>query len=306
MKFDNLSLDLLNTISDLAQIPDGAVNIRVNGEAVVRNSSALVTISPRDDGRGFYLEVKPGTRETIHVPVLITKAGIKETVYNTFNIGENSDVTIIAGCGIHNPSHSDSKHDGVHEFVVGAGARLRYVEKHLGQGSGQGKRIMNPSTKITLHRGASAELEMTQIKGVDDAYRSTVAYIEDQANLKIVERLMTEGNQTAESDVQINIVGKGGSGQIISRSVARDKSVQVFRAALLGQAECNGHVECDSIIMDKARISSIPQLVAEDSEAVLTHEADIGKIAGEQLVKLMSLGLMEQEAIDIIIDGFLR
>lgn len=306
MKFDNLSLDLLNTISDLTRIPDGAVNIRVDGEALVRNSSAQVTIKARDDGQGFFLEVKPGTQETIHVPVLITKAGIQETVYNTFNIGENSDVTIIAGCGIHNPSHSDSQHDGVHEFVVGAGARLRYVEKHLGQGPGQGKRIMNPTTKITLHSGASAELEMTQIKGVDDTYRSTVAYIKDQASLKIVERLMTEGDQTAESDVQLNIVGKGGSGQIISRSVARDKSVQVFRAALLGQVECNGHVECDSIIMDKARISSIPQLVAEDSEAVLTHEAAIGKIAGEQLIKLMSLGLMEQEAVDIIIDGFLR
>ncbi len=306
MKFDNLSLDLLNTITDLTEIPDGAVNIRVDGEALVRNSSARVTINPRDDGRGFLLEVKPGTQETIHVPVLITQAGIEETVYNTFNIGENSDVTIIAGCGIHNPSHSDSRHDGVHEFVVGAGARLRYVEKHLGQGPGQGKRIMNPTTKITLHSGASAELEMTQIKGVDDTYRSTVAYIEERASLKIVERLMTEGAQVAESDVQLSIIGKGGSGQIISRSVARDNSVQVFRASLLGRVECNGHVECDSIIMDKARISSIPELVAEDSEAVLTHEAAIGKIAGEQLIKLMSLGLMEQEAVDIIIDGFLR
>ncbi|NLO20906.1 MAG: SufD family Fe-S cluster assembly protein [Syntrophomonadaceae bacterium] len=306
MKFDNLSMELLNTITDLTQIPDGAVNIRVDGESIVRNSSAQVTITSREDGRGFSLVVKPGTQETIHVPVLITQAGIQETVYNTFNIGENSDITIIAGCGIHNPSHSDSKHDGVHEFVVGTGARLRYVEKHMGQGSGQGKRIMNPTTRITLHSGASAELEMTQIKGVDDTHRSTIAYIEDKATLKIVERLMTEGDQVAESDVKLNIVGKGGSGQIISRSVARDTSVQVFRASLLGQVECNGHVECDSIIMDKARISSIPELVAEDSEAVLTHEAAIGKIAGEQLIKLMSLGLMEQEAVDIIIDGFLR
>ena len=306
MKFDNLSMELLNTITDLTQIPDGAVNIRVDGESIVRNSSAQVTITSREDGRGFSLVVKPGPQETIHVPVLITQAGIQETVYNTFNIGENSDITIIAGCGIHNPSHSDSKHDGVHEFVVGTGARLRYVEKHMGQGSGQGKRIMNPTTRITLHSGASAELEMTQIKGVDDTHRSTIAYIEDKATLKIVERLMTEGDQVAESDVKLNIVGKGGSGQIISRSVARDTSVQVFRASLLGQVECNGHVECDSIIMDKARISSIPELVAEDSEAVLTHEAAIGKIAGEQLIKLMSLGLMEQEAVDIIIDGFLR
>jgi Fe-S cluster assembly scaffold protein SufB len=306
MKFDNLSLDLLNSISDLTRVPDGAVNIRVDGEAVVRNSSPNVTITPREDGKGFVLEVRPGTAEIIHVPVLITRAGIQETVYNNFLIGEDSEVTIIAGCGIHNPSHSDSQHDGVHEFLVKPGARLKYIEKHLGQGSGEGKRIMNPTTRITLQSGAAAEMEMTQIKGVDDTVRSTLAYIEDQASLKIVERLMTEGDQAAESDVQLNIVGKGGSGQIISRSVARGNSVQVFRASLVGQIECNGHVECDSIIMDKARISSIPQLEAEDSEAVLTHEAAIGKIAGEQLVKLMSLGLTEQEAVDVIIDGFLR
>ncbi|KUG04723.1 iron-sulfur cluster assembly protein sufb [hydrocarbon metagenome] len=307
MKFDNLSLELLNTISNLTKMPDGAANIRLDGEAVVRSSSDNVTITPREDGQGFILEVKPNTvGETVHVPVLLTQTGLQETVANTFIIGENSDITIIAGCGIHNPSHADSRHDGVHEFIIKSGARLKYVEKHYGQGQGKGKRIMNPTTKITLQTGASAELEMTQIKGVDDTFRSTIAHIEDKASLKIVERLMTEGDQTAESDVQLNIIGKGGSGQILSRSVARDRSVQVFRAAVVGSVECIGHVECDSIIMDKARVSSIPELVAEDSEAVLTHEAAIGKIAGEQLVKLMSLGLSEQEAVDVILDGFLR
>ncbi len=307
MKFDNLSLELLNTISNLTKIPNGAANIRVDGEAVVCSSSANVTITPREDGQGFTLEVKPGTiGETVHVPVLLTQTGLQETVANTFIIGENSDITIIAGCGIHNPSHNDSRHDGIHEFIVKPGARLKYVEKHYGQGQGQGKRIMNPTTKINLQSGASAEMEMTQIKGVDDTFRSTIARIEDKASLKIIERLMTDGDQSAESDVQINIVGKAGSGQILSRSVARDKSIQVFKAALVGRVECTGHVECDSIIMDNARISSIPELVAEDSEAVLTHEAAIGKIAGEQLIKLMSLGLTEQEAIDVILDGFLR
>ncbi len=307
MKFDNLSLDLLNTISNLTKMPDGAASIRLDGEAVVNSSSANVTITPRQDGQGFILEVKPGTiGETVHVPVLLTKTGLQETVANTFIIGENADITIIAGCGIHNPSHSDSRHDGVHEFIIKSGARLKYVEKHYGQGQGKGKRIMNPTTKISLQTGASAEMEMTQIKGVDDTFRSTIAHIEDKASLKIVERLMTEGDQTAESDVQLNIIGREGSGQILSRSVARDNSVQVFRAAVVGRVECTGHVECDSIIMDKARISSIPELVAEDAEAVLTHEAAIGKIAGEQLVKLMSLGLTEQEAIDVILDGFLR
>ncbi len=306
MKFDNLSLELLNTISDLTKIPEGAANIRLDGEAVIRNSSENVTITPREDGQGFIMEVKPGTRETVHVPVLLTKTGLQETVANTFIIGENSDITIIAGCGIHNPSHADSRHDGVHEFIIRPGARLKYIEKHYGQGQGKGKKIFNPTTKISLQIGASAEMEMTQIKGVDDTFRSTIAYIEDKASLKIVERLMTDGDQEAKSDVQLNIIGRGGSGQILSRSVARDKSIQVFRAALVGRVECTGHVECDSIIMDNARISSIPELVAEDSEAVLTHEAAIGKIAGEQLVKLMSLGLTEQEAVDVILDGFLR
>ncbi len=307
MKLNDLSLDLLTTISNLTGIPDGAANVRLDGEAVVQSSSANVTITSREDSKGFVLEVKPATiGETVHVPVLITKTGLQETVANTFIIGENSNVTIIAGCGIHNPSHSDSRHDGVHEFIVKTGARLKYIEKHYGQGQGKGKRIMNPTTIIKLQSGASAEMEMTQIKGVDDTIRRTTAYIDDKASLKIIERLMTDGDQNAESDVQLHIVGRGGSGQILSRSVARDKSTQKFRAALLGKVECTGHVECDSIIMDKARISSIPELVAEDSEAVLTHEAAIGKIAGEQLVKLMSLGLTEQEAIDVILDGFLH
>lgn len=307
MKFDNLSLDLLSTISDITKIPEGAVNIRVDGQALVRTSSDNVTINPRQDGDGFILEVKPGTRgESIHVPVLITKAGIKETVLNTFIIGEDSDVTIIAGCGIHNPSHSDSQHDGVHEFIIKEGARVKYVEKHYGQGDGAGKRIMNPTTVVHLYPRSSAEMEMFQIKGVDDTIRKTTAFIQNNAHLKITERLMTHGDQRAESNVEINIDGESGSGQVMSRSVARDESVQVFKASLIGRVECTGHVECDSIIMDNARISSIPELIAEDSMAVLTHEAAIGRIAGEQMIKLMSLGLSEQEAIDVILEGFLR
>lgn len=307
MKFDNLNLDLLSNISDLTKMPAGAATIRVNGQAVVRNSSDTVAINPREDGEGFILEVKPGTKgESIHVPVLITKAGITETVLNTFIIGEDADVSIIAGCGIHNPSHGDSRHDGVHEFIVKENAKIKYVEKHYGQGDGEGKRIMNPTTVIHLHPGSSAEMEMSQVKGVDDTIRKTTAYIQENAHLKIIERLMTHGYQRAESDVVINIDGKLGSGQVLSRSVAKDKSVQSFRASLVGRVECNGHVECDSIIMDSARISSIPELIAEDSMAVLTHEAAIGRIAGEQLVKLMSLGLSEQEAIDVILEGFLR
>jgi len=307
MNFDRLSLDLLDTISNITGIPEGAVNIRVDGEAVISNSTENVKIETREDKQGFRLEVKPDTiDETIHVPVLLMKADLKERVNNTFIIGERSDVTIVAGCGIHNESHGESRHDGIHEIIVKKDARLKYIEKHYGAGKGEGKRTMNPTTMITLESGASAELQMTQIKGVDDTNRKTVAYLKEKSNIKIVERLMTEGDQAAISDVSIIIEGKGAVGQVLSRSVARDHSRQEFRASLVGQVECNGHVECDSIIMDNARVSSIPELVAEDAGAVLTHEAAIGRIAGEQLVKLMSLGLSEQEAIDVILEGFLR
>ncbi len=308
MKFDQLKADLMETISDIREVPDGAVSIRMDGESLVRQSSRNIKILPRQDGKpGFVMDVLPGTvGESAHIPVLLTQAGLTDVVYNTFIIGENSDITIIAGCGIHNASHAESRHDGVHEIIVQKGARIKYVEKHYGQGDGPGKRVLNPSTIITLESGAVAELEMVQIKGVDDTIRKTIAHIHDRANLKIVERLLTSGEQKAESDVRMFIEGDSGSGQILSRSVAQGHSSQIFKAALVGQVECFGHVECDSIIMDKAKISSIPELVAEDARAVLTHEAAIGRIAGDQLVKLMTLGLSEQEAIDTILEGFLR
>ncbi|MDD2585437.1 MAG: SufD family Fe-S cluster assembly protein [Syntrophomonadaceae bacterium] len=307
MKINQLDMQLLNTISNLNGVPDGAVNIRLDGKAVLRNSTPNIKISSKENGSGLVVEVRPGTRnETVHVPVLLTSGGFVDKVYNTFIVGEDSDVTIIAGCGIHNDSHSNSRHDGIHEIVVKKGARLKYIEKHYGEGSGDGKRILNPTTTVTVEKGAFAEMEMVQIKGVDDTYRSTVATIHEKGSLKIVERLMTHGCQSAESDISVCIEGKDGSGQVLSRSVAKDESYQVFKAALTGKTECIGHVECDSIIMDNARIKAIPQLVAEDSGAILTHEAAIGKIAGEQLIKLMSLGLTEKEAVETILAGFLR
>ncbi|MEN6350467.1 MAG: SufD family Fe-S cluster assembly protein [Syntrophomonas sp.] len=307
MKFSHLDMNLLQTVADLNKLPQGAINIRRDGQAVLRQSSPNISIKTDPDTNGLLVEVKPGTRdETVHVPVILTKSGFKDKVYNTFIVGEDADVTIIAGCGIHNDSHADSSHDGIHQVIVKKGARMRYLEKHYGEGNGEGKRILNPTTIVRVESGGSAEMEMVQIKGVDDTIRSTVAHVEDKANLKIVERLMTHGEQRAESDIEINIEGRGGTAQILSRAVARDNSYQLFKANLVGKNECSGHVECDAIIMDRARIKSVPQLLAEDAEAVLTHEAAIGKIAGEQLIKLMSLGLTEQEAIDTILEGFLR
>lgn len=307
MKFDRLSTNLLEAVTNITNVPQGAANIRIDGQAVVRNSTPAVSILPDPDRAGFRLEVKPGSKgETVHVPVIITKSGLQDKVYNTFIIGEEADVTIIAGCGIHNDSHAHARHDGVHEIIVRKGARLKYVEKHYGAGKGEGKRILNPTAILHVHEEASVEMEMVQIEGVDDTHRSTVAHIYKKGNLKIIERLLTHNQQAAESDIQLIIAGEGGSGQILSRSVAKDQSTQGFRASLVGRTECTGHVECDSIIMGDSRISAIPQLVAEDARAVLTHEAAIGRIAGEQLIKLMSLGLTEQQAVDTIIEGFLR
>jgi len=307
MKLNKLDLNLLDTIANLKEVPKGAINIRLNGKAVIRQSSPNISVGPNADETGLLVEIKPGTHnETVHVPVVLTQAGLQDKVYNTFIVGEGADATIIAGCGIHNESHAESRHDGIHEIIVRAGAKLRYLEKHYGEGSEAGKRVLNPTTVITIEAGASAELEMIQIKGVNDTIRSTVAHVHEKGNLKIMERLLTQDDQRAESDIKIYLEGNGAAAQVLSRAVAQGVSYQLFRAALIGQAASVGHVECDAILMDNARIRSIPEIQAENAEAVLTHEAAIGKIAGEQLIKLMSLGLTEQEAIDTILEGFLR
>lgn len=307
MKLNDLDLNLLNTIASLKGVPAGALNIRKDGEAVIRHSSPNISILSLEGKPGIKVEIKPGTKdETVHIPVILTKSGFQDLVYNTFIVGEDSDVTIIAGCGIHNDSHADSSHQGIHEIIVKRGAHMKYTEKHYGEGQGSGKRILHPATIITVEEGASAELELVQIRGVDDTHRSSKATVHEKGSLKIVERLMTHSEQNASSEVDVIIAGKGGTAQILSRSVARDQSHQVFKASMVGKNECMGHVECDAIIMEDARIQAMPALAAEDSSAVLTHEAAIGKIAGEQLIKLMSLGLSEQEAVNTILEGFLR
>lgn len=307
MQLSKLDMDLLEAVADLKKVPQGALNIRLNGVPVMRHSSPNISVGPNQDGSGLLVEIKPGTKnETVHVPVMLTQAGLQEKVYNTFVVGENADATIVAGCGIHNDSHVESRHDGIHEIIVRAGARLRYAEKHYGEGNKTGKRVLNPTTVVTVEEGASAEMEMVQMKGVNDTLRSTVAHIHARGSLKIIERLLTQEDQKAESDITIYLEGPGASAQVLSRAVAQGDSYQLFKAALIGRDACQGHVECDAILMDKARIRSVPEIQAEDAEAVLTHEAAIGKIAGEQLIKLMSLGLSESEAIDTILEGFLR
>ena len=306
-QLDSIQKRLLAEIADLHSVPEGAFNIRANGESAARASTANIEIVPKPEGNGIDIRIAPNTKnESVHIPVVLTKTGLKEVVYNDFYIGENADVTIVAGCGIDNCGPKDSQHDGIHRFFVGKGAKVKYVEKHYGSGDGAGKRILNPVTEVTMEEDSYAEMEMVQIKGVDDTLRKTIADLAKGAKLVVRERLMTHGEQKAYSNYLVNLNGEGSSADVVSRSVAKDNSYQEFQAKIVGNAPCSGHTECDSIIMDHGRINAIPGLEANDVDAALVHEAAIGKIAGEQIMKLMTLGLTEQEAEEQIVNGFLR
>ena len=305
---DKIQMQMLTEVADLHGVPKGAYNIRVNGEKAGRNTTANIDIVTKTDGKsGIDIRIKPGTKnESVHIPVVLSESGIKETVYNDFYIGEDSDVVIVAGCGIHNCGNQDSQHDGVHRFFVGKNARIRYVEKHYGEGDGSGKRILNPVTEVYQEAGSYVDMEMVQIKGVDNTHRITRAELAENATMIVHERLMTHGEQVATSVYEVALNGEGSSTDVISRSVAKDSSEQVFEAAIVGNNVCSGHAECDAIIMDKAHVVAVPKLDARNVDAALIHEAAIGKIAGDQLIKLMSLGLTEAEAEEQIIGGFLK
>jgi Fe-S cluster assembly scaffold protein SufB len=297
---------LLEEIADLHEIPHGAFNIRKNGEGVSRNTTANIDIVTKKDKPGIDIIVKAGTQgESVHIPVILSE-GLEDMVYNTFEIGAGADVFIVAGCGIHNPSGKKAQHDGIHEFFVREGARMKYVEKHYGEGDGSGERILNPKTIIEVEAGGVAELEMIQIKGVDRTKRDTEVRLHKNARLIVTERLLTYLDQTAESNITVEMVGEDSTAQVISRSVAQNHSQQLFHLNMRGYAKCRGHIQCDSIIMHQAQVSSIPEITAYHADAELIHEAAIGKIASEQLIKLMSLGLTEQEAEETILQGFLK
>ncbi|MBR0231067.1 MAG: SufD family Fe-S cluster assembly protein [Clostridia bacterium] len=298
---------ILREVADLHTVPVGAYNIRANGRSVGRQSTENIEIIPKTDVSGLEIRIKPGTRnESVHIPVVLSESGLSEVVYNDFYIGEGADVVIVAGCGIDNCGTHDSRHDGIHRFFVGANAKVKYVEKHYGSGTGSGKRILNPVTEVYLEQGGYAEMEMVQIEGVDDTERTTKAELASGAKLIVRERLMTHGSQRAISAYKVALNGEGSSADVVSRSVAKDDSYQKFDATLYGNSVCRGHSECDSIIMDNGRILAVPALEANCVDAELVHEAAIGKIAGEQITKLMTLGLTEKEAEEQIINGFLR
>jgi len=307
---DKVQRDLLETVADIHGVPEGAYNIRANGKLGGRGTTANIDIITKEDKPGIDIIIKPGTvNESVHIPVIISESGLSDMVYNDFYIGENSDVVIVAGCGIHNCGDQSSRHDGIHTFHVGKNARVKYIEKHYGENdpSAAGENIMNPTTVVEVDEGGYIEMETTQIKGIDSTIRDTKAYLNGpDAKLVIRDKLMTHAGQHADAIFDVEMNGEGSSCDLISRAVAKDDSVQTFKASIIGNAPCSSHTECDGIIMDNAKISATPEIQANDLDAALIHEAAIGRIAGEQMIKLMTLGLTEEEAESEIIAGFLK
>lgn len=305
---NNIDENLLKEITGVENGEfSGAYNIRKNGQGIERKVSENTNIVTKEDVSGIDIYVKENTKfEYIHIPVIITESGLNDVVYNDFYIGENANVTIVAGCGIHNDHHKDSEHNGIHRFFLEKGAKVKYIEKHYGEGSGEGKRILNPVTEIYLKEDATLEMDSVQIKGVDSTIRTTKGVLEANSNFVVTEKIMTHGKQYAETIFNVELVGENASTKVTSRSVATEDSVQEFKSKVIGNNKCFGHVECDAIIKDNAKVVAIPEIVANNVEANLIHEAAIGKIAGEQLTKLMTLGLSEKEAEEAIINGFLK
>ncbi len=300
---------ILQMVADMAKVPaQGAVNIRANGKKEFRQNSEHITIESKTDRDGIDIRIAPYTKaESVHIPVVLTESGFQDKVYNDFFVGEGADVTIVAGCGIHNGGECDSRHEGIHTFYVGKNAKVRYIEKHYGEGEGRGKRILDPQTVLYLEEGASVTLETSQIRGVDDTKRYTKAVLSGKdSEIVIQEKLLTHNDQNAVSEMDVILNGENARTQVISRSVAQDGSTQVFYPRVQGNNLCFGHVQCDSIIMGSAKVRSIPEISCNHVDATLIHEAAIGKIAGEQILKLQTLGLTPEEAEQRILDGFLR
>lgn len=298
---------LLSNILDNDVFEADAYNIRKNGKGIERRVTENINIVSKENNSGIDIYVKEGTPfGIVNIPVILTESGMTDVVYNDFHIGENANVIIIAGCGIHNDEHEATEHDGIHRFYIGKGAKVKYIEKHFGEGKGNGKKVLNPVTEAYLDENAHMEMDTVQIKGVDEALRQTKAVLKEGANLVITEKILTDGTQTAKTEFNVELNGKDAKAHVTSRSVATENSYQEFKSCVTGNAECFAHVECDAILMDKGQVKAVPEIYAKDTDARLIHEATIGKIAGEQLIKLMSLGLSEKEAEKTIIKGFLN
>lgn len=300
--------DLLEQITGIrAFSEDFAYNFRLDSQSAGRKVTENIDIVNKPDGSGIDIYIKPDTKkETLHIPVIISQSGLQETVFNDFHIGENADVTIMAGCGIHNCGNGTSAHSGIHTFYVGKNAHVKYIEKHYGETEGSGKNVMNPTTVVEIAEGGYMEMDTVQIKGVDDTTRKTTATLADNATLVVYEKIMTHNDQQAKTEFVVELNGENSGTHVVSRSVAKDDSYQLFLSNIKGNNKCSGHTECDAIVMDNAKVSAVPEISANHIDASLIHEAAIGKIAGEQIIKLMTLGLSEKEAEEQIINGFLK
>lgn len=303
---EKIDQELLSQIIDMHNVPQATFNIRKNGQSIARQSDDDIKIISKKNKQGINIYIKPGIKnKSVHIPVIITETNLTENVYNDFYIGENCDITIVAGCGIHNPGKQKSEHNGIHSFHIGKNSKVIYLEKHLGIGK-SGEKVLNPITEIEIENDSCLEMETIQLGGVSSSVRTTNAKLKNNAKLIIKERILTAEKQSAITNFNVELIGKNSSVDVISRSVAKDNSYQEFNSNLIGKNECFGHVECDAIITGKAKISSTPRIVAEDVNASLVHEAAIGKIAGDQVTKLLSLGLSHTQAEDVIIKGFLK
>ena len=304
---DQIQKTLLEQVAGIHEVPQGAYSLRINGNLYGKHDSENISIVKKEDQPGIDIYVKAGTKnESLHIPVILSQSGLKELVYNDFHIGEDCDVTIVAGCGIHNGGSEASEHSGIHSFFVGKNAKVKYIEKHYGEGDGNGKNLMNPTSVVIMDENSYMEMETAQIKGVDSTVRKTEAKLAAGATLVVREKIMTHGEQYAKTDFVVDLDGEGCGAHVVSRSVAKDNSRQTFLSCIRGNNRCSGHTECDAIIMDDAQVTALPQIEANHVDAALIHEAAIGKIAGEQLIKLMTLGLTEREAEEQIINGFLK
>lgn len=307
MELGGIEKNLLKEVAGLEGIPTGAYNVRENGKLAGRQTTAHIDIVTKTDKPGIDIYIKSETKgERVDIPVILTETGLNDLVYNDFYVADGADVTIVAGCGIHNGGKNKSEHDGIHSFHIGKNAKVLYIEKHYGEGDGSGERILNPTTLVEIDEGGSMTMETAQIKGVDSAIRKTEAVLKDNATLIIHEKIMTHGKQYAETNFRVALNGKNSGAHIISRSIAKDDSHQKYVSCMDGNNKCSGHTECDAIIMDNGTVTAKPELNANNIDASLIHEAAIGKIAGEQLIKLTSLGLTEKEAEEKIVEGFLK
>lgn len=304
---NKITEELLKQVSDYKGEFKGAYNIREDGGCVGRQSLEHIKIESKPDGSGLEIHISPeAQKETVYIPACVTRGNVNDLVYNDFFVGEGADVTIVAGCGVHTDNEGEAEHDGIHRFFLEKGAHVLYKEKHVGTGAGIGLKKINPVTDMELKEDAVMEMDTIQIGGVDLTKRSTKAVLGARAKLIIHERIMTDGEEQASTDFEVEMQGEDSGVDLISRSVAKDHSYQEYHSKIRGNCRCTGHSECDAILIGEGKVNAAPELFAGDIDASLIHEAAIGKIAGEQIVKLRTLGLTEEEAEKKIVEGFLR